>query len=86
MPSSPTSPGSVPGSPVGLGLGIGGLNIAEPLEEIDPDAPLPVFEVQPTMVAVDLTLGPGESRTCKFFSYVANYIYLWNTVVQIHIH
>ena len=36
-------------------------------EEIDPDAPLPTFEVQPAMLAVDLSLMPGESRSCGFF-------------------
>lgn len=28
-------------------------------------APLPVLDVQPSMLAVDLALGPGESRTCE---------------------
>ncbi len=47
-------------STVGLGLG----TVASEEEEIDPDIPLPMLEVQPSMLAVDLTLGPGESRTC----------------------
>jgi RAB6A-GEF complex partner protein 2 len=37
-------------------------------EEVDPEEPLPTFEVQPAMLAVDLSLGPGESRSCKFFT------------------
>lgn len=45
---------------VGLGLVNGGAE-----EDVDPDAPLPTFDVQPAMLAVDLTLAPGESRTCE---------------------
>ena len=33
-------------------------------DEINPETPLPTFEVQPTMLAVDLCLLPGESRSC----------------------
>jgi RAB6A-GEF complex partner protein 2 len=33
-------------------------------EKIDPDIPLPTFEVQSAMLAVDLELAPGESRSC----------------------
>jgi hypothetical protein len=36
-------------------------------EEVSPDEPLPTFEVQPAMLAVDLSLAPGESRSCEFF-------------------
>jgi hypothetical protein len=79
---APPSPalGRLPNSRgVGLGLGIPGspgindagtgsvadLNgIAD--EEIDPGTPLPTFEVQPAMLAVDLSLMPGESRSCGF--------------------
>jgi len=35
-------------------------------EEMDPDTPLPTFEVPQVMLAVDLSLGPGESRTCTY--------------------
>jgi hypothetical protein len=35
-------------------------------EEVDPEMPLPTFEVPQVMLAVDLCLGPGESRTCKY--------------------
>lgn len=45
---------------VGLGLINGGTE-----EDVDPDAPLPTFDVQPAMLAVDLMLAPGESRTCE---------------------
>ena len=53
---------SMPPSPH-TGLGIGLSNSTE-MDDIDPDAPLPMFEVQPKMLAVDLTLAPGESRCC----------------------
>ncbi|KAL4069142.1 hypothetical protein J3A83DRAFT_4535847 [Scleroderma citrinum] len=36
-----------------------------PQEDIDAEMPLPTFEVQPTMLAVDLSLTPGESRTLQ---------------------
>ncbi|TCD68602.1 hypothetical protein EIP91_010393 [Steccherinum ochraceum] len=35
-------------------------------EFVDPEIPLPTFEVQPTMLAVDLSLGPGESRSYTY--------------------
>ncbi|TDL22371.1 Rgp1-domain-containing protein [Rickenella mellea] len=35
-------------------------------EDIDPETPLPVFDVQPSMLAVDLALLPGESRTYTY--------------------
>ncbi|KDQ52969.1 hypothetical protein JAAARDRAFT_197762 [Jaapia argillacea MUCL 33604] len=59
---SPSS--SSMGGGVGLGLGLGGAALGE--EWIDAETPLPVFEVQPTMLAVDLTLGPGESRSYTY--------------------
>lgn len=37
------------------------------VDEWDPETALPVFEVRPAMLAVDLSLAPGESRSCKFF-------------------
>lgn len=37
-------------------------------EGVDPEEPLPTFEVQPAMLAVDLSLSPGESRSCEFHS------------------
>lgn len=47
---------------VGLGLSVG---TANPVEEGEEEMSLPVFEVQPAMLAVDLALSPGESRTCE---------------------
>ena len=35
-------------------------------EDVDPEEPLPTYEIQPAMLAVDLSLGPGESRSCGF--------------------
>jgi hypothetical protein len=48
---------------VGLGLSVGAANPVEEGEE--EEMSLPVFEVQPAMLAVDLALSPGESRTCE---------------------
>jgi len=44
----------------------GGIGLHKnPSEELcDPEAPLPTYEVQPTLLAVDVSLGPGESRSC----------------------
>jgi hypothetical protein len=44
----------------------GGLGLHKsPSEEVyDPETPLPTYEVQPTLLAVDVSLGPGESRSC----------------------
>ena len=33
-------------------------------EHYDPEVPLPTYQVQPTLLAVDVSLGPGESRSC----------------------
>lgn len=54
---------SLPGtsSSGGVGLGFGAVN-----EEVDPETPLPVLEVPPSMLAVDLMLGPGETRTYTY--------------------
>ncbi|KAI0935775.1 hypothetical protein AcV5_004100 [Taiwanofungus camphoratus] len=52
------------GAPSGtVGLGLGGVGMDE---EFDPDTPLPTFEVQPSMLAVDLALAPGESRSYTY--------------------
>lgn len=48
---------------VGLGLSVG---TANPVEEGEEEMSLPVFEVQPAMLAVDLALSPGESRTYTY--------------------
>ncbi|KAG2128752.1 Rgp1-domain-containing protein [Suillus bovinus] len=50
---------------VGLGLG-SNVGAANPVEEGEEEMPLPVFEVQPAMLAVDLALSPGESRTYTY--------------------
>ncbi|KXN88037.1 Protein sat1 [Leucoagaricus sp. SymC.cos] len=43
-----------------------GGNSSVMLEEIDPELPLPTFEAQPSMLAVDLSLAPGESRSYTY--------------------
>ena len=55
-----------PGGGTGLGLGImkQSSSSGEILEDIDPELPLPTFEAQPSMLAVDLSLSPGESKSC----------------------
>ncbi len=53
----------------GVGLGLGGISLGlggvQEGEDWDPEQPLPVFEVPPAMLAVDLSLGPGEERSCE---------------------
>lgn len=44
-------------APAGFGLSA---------EDDDPEIPLPTFEVQPSMLAVDLSLRPGESRSYTY--------------------
>ena len=36
----------------------------DPDVSVDPEFPLPMFDSQPSMLAVDLSLGPGESKSC----------------------
>ncbi len=52
-----------------MGLGIGGVGLGmgaiQEGDEWDPDQPMSVFEVPPAMLAVDLSLGPGEERSCE---------------------
>ena len=79
-PSAPTSPASAKfggsiSSPNVLGLDVP--NSGE--GEVDPEEPLPTFEVQPAMLAVDLSLGPGESRSCEFSSHSLNLSWVFNT-------
>lgn len=54
---------------VGLGLGLGGASLGlggvQEGEGWDPEQSLSVFEVPPAMLAVDLSLGPGEERSCE---------------------
>ncbi|KAF5376951.1 hypothetical protein D9615_007252 [Tricholomella constricta] len=54
------------GGGVGLGLGIPAIGPSVVNEEIDPEVPLPTFEIQPAMLAVDLSLLPGESRSYTY--------------------
>lgn len=60
--SGQPAPSSGPGIGLGLGIGTGGAAGSE--EDVDPETPLPTFDVQPAMLAVDLSLAPGESRSC----------------------
>jgi len=56
-------------------------------EEGDEEIPLPVFEVQPAMLAVDLALSPGESRSCEcppLHHPVPNKIHALTYVLQTH--
>lgn len=50
----------------------GGLGLQRsPSEELyDPEVPLPTYEVQPTLLAMDVSLGPGESRSCRSSHFV----------------
>ncbi|KAG6894016.1 hypothetical protein C0992_007835, partial [Termitomyces sp. T32_za158] len=54
----------LPSSPVGLG--IGGMGITMQDDDVDSDVPLPTFQVQPAMLAVDLVLAPGQSRSYTY--------------------
>ena len=53
----------------GVGLGLGGVGLGlgavQEGEEWDPDQPMPIFEAPPAMLAVDLSLRPGEERSCE---------------------
>ncbi|KIY44985.1 Rgp1-domain-containing protein [Fistulina hepatica ATCC 64428] len=60
---------------VGLGLGLPSPSPLSPAfhlsppdldEDVDAEAPLPTLELQPAMLAVDLTLLPGESRSYSY--------------------
>ncbi|KAG6876531.1 hypothetical protein C0993_002420 [Termitomyces sp. T159_Od127] len=53
-----------PSTPVGLG--IGGMGITMHDDDVDSDVPLPTFQVQPAMLAVDLVLAPGQSRSYTY--------------------
>ncbi|KAJ3982973.1 Rgp1-domain-containing protein [Lentinula detonsa] len=61
------SPGltSGPGSRLGLGLGWP-LGSGSLTEEIDPELPLPTFEAQSSLLAVDVALEPGESKSYEY--------------------
>ncbi|KAL5534971.1 RGP1 [Sanghuangporus sanghuang] len=53
-------------SPASIGSSSTSGTTLDATEEVPPDTPLPVFEVQPAMLAVDLVLAPGESRTYTY--------------------
>ena len=82
------SAGPGQGAPASRSAGVGlGLDAALPEdEEVDPELPLPTLEVQPSMLAVDLSLGPGESRTCECCPESRAVRARWLTLVQIRIH
>ncbi|KAI5997709.1 Rgp1-domain-containing protein [Pisolithus marmoratus] len=74
QPSSPWRSGrprttsvasAAPSTAASSNLSANGLNDVEE-ENIDLEMPLPTFEVQPAMLAVDLSLAPGESRTYTY--------------------
>ncbi|KAI0063240.1 Rgp1-domain-containing protein [Artomyces pyxidatus] len=67
-PASPTT-GTAKGA---VGLGLGGVGLED--DEWDPDIPVPVFEMQPAMLAVDLTLGPGEERSYTYTVKLPSYL------------
>ncbi|KAI9509863.1 Rgp1-domain-containing protein [Russula earlei] len=54
----------------GVGLGLGGVGLVlggvQGGEEWDPEQPVPIFEIPPAMLAVDLSLGPGEERSYTY--------------------
>jgi len=57
----------------GVGLGLGGVELGlggvQEGDEWIPEQAMPVFEVPPAMLAVDLSLGPGEERCCECRKY-----------------
>ena len=65
--SSLFSNGQGPSPPSRSAVGLGFSTSRSEYDEIDPDQPLSTLEVQPPMLAVDLSLSPGESRTCMCF-------------------
>ena len=69
VPSSPIASSSAPPWKMGSSRTLAGasnvLANGDSQEDVDPEMPLPTFEVPPSMLAVDLSLAPGESRTCE---------------------
>lgn len=67
--SSPIASSSAPPWKMGSSRTLAGassvLANGDSQEDVDPEMPLPTFEVPPSMLAVDLSLAPGESRTCE---------------------
>lgn len=51
----------------GRGASVTGADVGAGVEaDADPEAPVPTLEVPPEMLAVDLSLGPGESRSYTY--------------------
>ncbi|KAJ7154813.1 Rgp1-domain-containing protein [Mycena filopes] len=62
--ADPTSTNGITGAGGDVGVASVAGNITS--TDADPEAPVPTLEVPPEMLAVDLALGPGESRSCEF--------------------
>ena len=69
VPSSPVQSSPPPWKAGGSRSSAGVAANGGSQEDVDPEMPLPTFEVQPSMLAVDLSLAAGESRTCKYISF-----------------
>ncbi|KAF6751399.1 Rgp1-domain-containing protein [Ephemerocybe angulata] len=65
----PRSPQTPTASASTTGLGASGGSVGDAVNNVDAEVPLPTFEVQPAMLAVDLNLAPGESRS---YTYTVN--------------
>lgn len=61
---SPSIVGSLISTSVSSPAKFGASGDDEEIEDIPPETLLPTFDVQPAMLAVDLVLAPGESRSC----------------------
>ncbi|KAJ7874672.1 Rgp1-domain-containing protein [Mycena olivaceomarginata] len=59
---APSAPGSEYGGAIRAQLGM----LAQARGQEDPEAPVPTLDVPPEMLAVDLTLAPGESRSYTY--------------------
>jgi len=65
VPPSPIASSALPPWKTGSSRGGAASTNGDSQEDVDPEMPLPTFEVPPSMLAVDLSLAPGESRTCE---------------------
>ncbi|KAK2459798.1 hypothetical protein APHAL10511_008230 [Amanita phalloides] len=69
-PTSPTSPEKSGGGAPWSSRDHNRANEGDPVlgiaEDVDPEEPLPMFDSQPSMLAVDLSLGPGESKSYTY--------------------
>ena len=72
LPASRSAPTlSTPSMTTAFNGGLG-LHKNSSEELCDPEAPLPTYGVQPTLLAVDVSLGPGESRSCMSSPFANN--------------